>query len=1653
MKSRFAVRAIVAIFFLALYTLPTLAQRYGNEWINFQQTYFKIPIAQKGLYRVSTNELRQAGVPVATINPTTLQLFFRGQEQAIFIQGESDNKLDDADYLEFYGEGNDGTQDSLLYLPHSAQPHKIYNLYSDTTAYFLTWHLDGQAGKRMGFYQVSNTANLSAEPYHREDVLVSNIASYNYTGMSEGLMYPLGSSSGAQNSFYDYGEGWTGPEISMNKRNQRRFTLENPVRSGFQPQLELHLMGRDHRFHFVEINVGSTINANRLLDTVRFRYQNALLVQREISFSDVSLDSNRLSIATVSRGSFEGQADDVYSVTYYRLRYPQRLDVLNKPQKYFYLLANNRNQSYLEITNATSATRLFDVSDKNNVNRIGGILESTILKATVPGTQTEKTLLATRNSLTVPSIQRVSFRNIDPTKPTYLIITHRNLSSVAKQFGGYRASAAGGRYDTLTVQMDLLVNQFNYGEFSPLAIRRFVQYMVEKGNPKFLFIVGRTQQIDFNRTNPNLENIDMVPTFGWPGSDNLFSHGLKGQPPLVPALPTGRIWTDSPQEVLNYLEKVKEHEATPMNALWRKNVMHLSGGSNPYEQGLFLSILNGFKQKAQRQFLGAKVTTITKKTDEAVEYVGITNEVNEGAGIMTLFGHSALNVTDIDLGMVSNDVFGYRNKGRYPLVFANGCVVGNFTFGYSRTYAQDWITAKDRGAILFLAHSNVAYVYSLQDYATTFYTTMLSDSNSFNRPFGEVYQQIIRKTLSLYPEDPTYQADAQQMTLQGDPAVVLFPTKKPDYALTSQGIVVQAKDGAAVSAFSDSLQVKVVVSNLGLYRNESLPIRLTRTTRDGKVSVFESNFRAIAYQDTLIFAIPHDRTQSGLNRFEIQIDPNSLLAENSRANNSAFVELSLPVAGAYPLLPAEYSVVSTTENGVPTVLLVAQQIDNSSRNYAIEIDTTARFDSPFKRTQSVAATLLPTWKVTLLNRDSTTYYWRIRYADRPSTSENVWTESSFTFVKNGNEGWVQRQPHQFTKAIPLDVNLSANAQPTWSYKPNATTIKAVVAGSSVGAFNEGYKASQLTINDILLVVEGNCTTFDLVDNWRPGANLALTALRRDNLQAYSVMPSRNCGNPPYVMNTLRQREIVNNKLFSQWVDLVPDGDWIVLMSLNGVQFDLWPASELNKLAELGLSPTSMARLRSPYLLVVQKGAKKPTVEIVTDPNDLAPSIRTLTLDNFTLKSSSGKGQITSSLIGPSSRWQKLSYKGEPFLSDKTSAKLDVLGVDLNGAETVLKTGLSMGDRNLQDINAVQYPFLRLRLHLDNQDARVETPVQLQNWWVNYTPVPEGSASATINTSLTPQEGEVMSVNISFKNISSVAFRDSIVVQQTLFSPTAAPQKSERMLGLLQPNQEASFAISIPTLGKAGDNRLLVTINPRRQPEQNYDNNTINLPITVVPDRFAPTLDVFFDGQRIRDGEVVSATPTILCQLKDENRFLFKRDTVGIDVFLQRPNQPFQRINFTNSSLRFSPADNQNVVKVEFRPNALPDGVYTLRFQGADASFNRTGVYQISFRVMNEQRLVSVEATPNPFNELLKVSFTVSGKENPTEATISLLDMTGRLLKTASLVPRVGFNEWIWTNTTDLPAGTYVYRVKVKKNEEDIPVADGVKTTGKIVVIR
>ncbi|GAB3551870.1 putative type IX secretion system sortase PorU2 [Spirosoma fluminis] len=982
-------RAYLVLFLLTVCVRSLLAQPLsaGHEWINSNQTYFKLPVAETGLYRIRAVELERAGFPVSTVDPTTVQVFHRGIEQAIFVAGEADKRFDTDDFLEFYGRGNDGAQDSLLYHPVGAQPHPYYSLFSDTTVFFLTWRLDGTPGKRMAAYSDTSYASLPPEPYYwAEDM---RLFTDNYPG------YPAGIPPRIEFSYYEAGEGYTGPVQQKDKPYVHTFALRQAYTNGAAPELTILLAGRDNTNHRVECWVGPSPDRQRLTDSTFFStYDNARL-QLRIRWSDVGPDG-RLTVSLVSRG--DNAPVDRYSVSFMRLRYPKHVSLEDNRPQTFQLAPTAGGRSRLDLPSAPTETCFWDITDPINPIRLGATVSPAgLTQVLVHGTTVPRTIFSASQRKSAISIRPVTFPDWRGRKPTYLIITHEALlgANAVRDYAAYRASPAGGAHDTLTVTMQQLIDQYSFGERHPLAIRRFADQMLRQGSPQYLLLIGRSRSTPGIRRNPEQAALDMVMTAGFPGSDMAFTAGLADQPVNVPAIPTGRINASSPQEVISYLNKVIEYEAQP-GTLWRKNMLHLSGGATADQAVLFRSLVDGYKHRALAPSLGAQVTTLSKQTDNSVEPINVVQPVNEGVGLMTFFGHSGLDVTDLDIGFCTNDALGYQNKGKYPVLLINGCAIGNFFFGRP-TLTTDWVLAPNRGAIAALAHSHLGYVEYLNQYSTTFYE-LLADSTQLSRPIGQLQQETIRRVLAQTPDGWSL-ANCQQMVLQGDPAIRLFPFETPDYAIPPNSVVVSGSDGQPLRAQSDSVQIRFVVQNSGQYRERPFPIRIRRFVNTQEVGMFNLTLpNAVAYRDTLTVTLPNQHDADGLNRFELTLNPNGLIPERQQNNNHALVDVL--VAGQKPILlyPAPGSVINTT-----SLRLSAEFLRQGRYPFDLELDTTARFSSPFRIQQRIRAANLISYPANLLPDPNITYYWRVRLADStglasPADESKAWSASTFTYV-------------------------------------------------------------------------------------------------------------------------------------------------------------------------------------------------------------------------------------------------------------------------------------------------------------------------------------------------------------------------------------------------------------------------------------------------------------------------------------------------------------------------------------------------------------------------------------------------------------------------------------------------------------------------------
>ena len=95
--------------FLLLFTQALLAQPFGNEWIQYNQSYYRINVWNDGVYRISFSALSEAIPALAAADPRNVQIFGRGQEVPIYVQGETDGTWDAGDFIEFVGQKNTQT--------------------------------------------------------------------------------------------------------------------------------------------------------------------------------------------------------------------------------------------------------------------------------------------------------------------------------------------------------------------------------------------------------------------------------------------------------------------------------------------------------------------------------------------------------------------------------------------------------------------------------------------------------------------------------------------------------------------------------------------------------------------------------------------------------------------------------------------------------------------------------------------------------------------------------------------------------------------------------------------------------------------------------------------------------------------------------------------------------------------------------------------------------------------------------------------------------------------------------------------------------------------------------------------------------------------------------------------------------------------------------------------------------------------------------------------------------------------------------------------------------------------------------------------------------------------------------------------------------
>ncbi len=1639
-------RVSLLIVLLIELTPFTVLSQYANSWINFSQQYFKIPVAKNGIYRLTYSNLQTAGFPVGSVDPRFIQIFHRGQEQSIYVRGQKDGVFNANDYIEFYGQKNDGTLDSLLYALNpkatlNNQPHKYYNLYSDTTAYFLTFNSFSTRGLRMDSVQFVNVNNLPSESYQYAQRLLVN-----HTNYSVGYTF----NSLTESTYFDQGEGWTGTFLQQGQSIDYVIdSIYNGVTNSSNPKLEVLLVGLYSETHALQVYVGPNGGSLRALPPISVSGFQSQAFNWDLNWSDVGADGKvDVRIVALSAGDNHYQA----SASYIKVTFPQSFDFTAQKNKTFQLAVNPLGQSYVVISNPVFGIRLWDITNSQNITQLLGTVSNNTFTSIVPGTSVSKSLYASSEFIS-PSVIPVSFRPLNSYAANYLIITNKVLTSPSsgytnpvQAYATYRASTAGGGYDTLTVNIDQLYNQFNYGEVSPLGIYSFMKFMAAHGNIKYLFLIGKGRDITYSAYQripvPASEFRDLVPSAGYPGGDIAYTAGFYGTT-YQPGIPTGRLTATTPAQVAGYLNKVKELESQPLQP-WAKQLLHLSGGggnlaADANEIPYFKSIVDGLAQIAEGPYLGGNVVTKSKTTVD-LEQINVSTTVNQGVNLVTFFGHSDSFGTDIDIGFVDDPTLGYSNKGKYPVFLINGCNAGTI-FANAITFGEDWMLAANLGSRNFIAGTSFGYANALQQYSTLFYQVGFGDSTFIKKGIGDIQKEVGRRYLSKYGTDITAITQVQQMVLAGDPTLKLFGTALPDYAVDNGSLSLASLNGNTVTSLSDSFAIKIVVKNLGAYSSTPMKIRIVRTFNDNSTQTYDSIYSSVLYIDTLTFKLFKGNVNGfGNNLFTVVIDPLNAIKELSKTNNTATLNLFIPSNGTLNLYPPPFGII-----GSSSINLVFQDADvlGTQRNFLVQLDTTSNFNSPFVLKQTVSGKVLAKEPVNLLPIDSVVYYWRTKPVKLSATDSSNWSVSSFTYINNSPEGWAQSKlPQVITNSVTgLISNLSQN-KIDYLQTISTVSVKSIGLASSSAFTDASIKIKGVEYN---VGVHFPCrdNTINLVAFDRS------TAVPYPGLNVYGV-DLRGCGLLPYVINSFLSTEVESSDGYNllQYVDNIHQSDSVVLYSVGNPIFSSWSQNVLAKLNDLGISNSQITSLQDgePVIFFARKGAAPGTAKIFLSSTTPVTSQDVAVAATITGKYSSGN--IKSPLIGPAKRWVKFSPRAlDVEATDKVS--YSIYGVSLSGQETLIRANIT-GSLDLSFIDPILYPQLSVELTM--QDTVNLTAVQLKNWFVFYESVADGLLfyHGSLSTQ-TAQEGQPFTAQYGFTNISTKPFADSLQVNTEIINLAKATKDTITFkIKAPAPGDTTNFSFSIGTKGKAGLNDVNVFVNPKIQAEQFYENNVIDLSgyLYVLSDHSHPTLDVTVDGRYLQNNDFVSASAVIQIKLSDDNPFLMITDTTHLNLFLSYPcdttSCPFKRISFSRTDLKWSAETASTDFTTIFHPTNLPEGTYTLQVNGTDASSNASGAqpYEVTFQVKKETTLALQSVYPNPSADVFNFSFVLSGNVLPDDFALQIYSSDGRLLQQFGLNDVTGFiigtNNLQWSPLqSNCTNGLLIYKLTLRANGKTV----------------
>ncbi len=1549
------------------------------SWWQTNNQYYKILIAQDGMYRLTYSHLLNAGINLQTIPTNTLAMYYQGKSIPI------DVNLENPDvqkwYIDFYGTRKYG--DSTFFDP-----------YTDTSYYWLTWN------DPLPTRFTKQAADLIT-PVYTENSYTA------FRHFERDSNYYYGYNDDETRTIDNVkGECWYWLDFVGTNSKSITFNIDtlNPGRfdSAFFKA----------RFHGMTAYADTNRSRHQVRVTLNGRVLGEVLwtQNQELIFSVGFIDTLlKKGTNTLQINSTMIKLSKFY-IDWFQVTYRSPISVQNNYLDFVSPAQPTDAVTLFRITKVTSDS--IDVFDLTSYRKIVNTSREAQGWAFLDSSLSPKRYIVTAKNqrLTPSAIIPHTFKNLrsNPDGADYLVVTHSLFKNSATILANSR-SAFGLR--TAVVDVQDIYDEFNCGHIDPLSIKKFFQYIHNfwtAPSPSYIAMFGDAC-IDYKKKFPTTTKTNFVPGYGIPMSDNaLVSFDTVYN--YLPAIIIGRIPVENQIQAARVVQKITDYDNPPMD-FWNKRALFITGGTNASERWQFNTLSDMLiNESITPSPLGGLAYKVYKTSSAIIDgdyKYYMQGLVNEGLSFVNFIGHSGGRIWNVDIGN-PNDL--QNTNGKLPFISSVSCNIGAFYTHFANVLSEDFLFADNRGGIGAWASSHVGSANTGYWLARKFLNAATRESV---RTFGELTHlaRIYFWMINGYISSPTVIHTFNLYPLIGDPYSKFALPQNPDLLIDTESV--SYSPPAPVS--DNFVFLKLIVKNFGLMPVDSILI----TVKDNYTDELGKNrgesdlvppFRVkpIAYADTI--NIEWDvRGKAGSHTISIHIDPLNQISESNEGNNLVQLNIYINRNVIYPIKPLTFSVVNS---GIQSLSVSVPMTFDSTRTsttdksdslifprntlnitspytFYFEIDTSNTFDSPAKVSSppiqpgAVAAN----W-VTPPLLDEEIYFWRARSfngkhfgAWANSTLKVSDTAYSSTVVK-----WEQTHPKQF----------AFNQQKLVSVSDDGVTMQRT-NGLPIYVRSLGHRA--LADSDYYSIIRIGPTT--VLGHWWSGANSYLAA-RVDPLTGRFEAKG-------YTLSTLGQPDSLLN-----FIQTAPIGYYIVIAVVrdgrSGMTESLYKAFE-----SLGAQLIRTVTAGQSWALISRKGSSTPMMPPLESYSPTAVADTDYQMPSYY---SAGIGEISSPFIGPVSSWRTLSWNN--IVPTKTDIQLKLVGVKKDFTTDTLRTFLG-GEKfaDISDINPSLYPKIQLVSILRNTDGEA-TPT-LKSLRVNYTaPIELATSPTEFNAPRRVDRTQPFNVDVNVHNLSDQTV-DSVNVS---FSLAQNSLLNNVWIDSIPAGESKLISKSLDVSQFTGEQTLITSLEPKTDlNELILENNVLSYPFFI--DQGVSVLEnvtVTFDGKEIRNGDYVSAMPTIQVSLPEN--FPVADITA---IYLNGEN----KLNDAQSySLKTSTSTN-----IEFKPN-LKDGDHKLIISGK----NNSTLISFDFKVSNTPQILNIFNYPNPFTTGTQFTFELTGQSVVERVTVLIYSVAGRQMQELNATNLgIGFNSIVWdgrdNDGNEIANGVYLYKIKAKFENE------------------